>query len=352
VNALPSSAAGAPAPLLTVSLVTFNGARWLPGCLKSLVAQKLADYELLVIDNASTDGTVDQLRRAAARDHRIRLTESPGNLGFARAQNRNMAAARGTYVVLLNQDVELDPDFLSQAVRAFDDRPTVGAVQARLRRLDPVSGQRTLMLDTTGLLMFRDRRVVSRAQGDPDGLAHHTPGEVFGADGPVPVYRRLALLNARLPASRGGWEILDEDFFMYKEDVDLAWRLQLLGWTAWYAPEALAWHARGAGGPRARTWIEIARTNQAIPRWIKAMSWRNQRLMQVKNELPTMYLRDLPWILWREVLSLGFIVVADPRRLAALPALVRALPAAIRKRRFLQQRRTATAAELRKWFVS
>jgi GT2 family glycosyltransferase len=337
-------------PLVTVSLVTFNGMRWLPGCLASLRGQTLAAYELLVIDNASTDGTSDQLRSEAARDGRIRLVESSVNLGFAQAHNRNIATARAQFVCLLNQDVELDPEFLCEAVVAFDGQPTVGAVQGRLRRLNE-TGAQTDTLDTTGLQMQRDRRVVSRDQGDLDGAAHLMAGPVFGADGPAPVYRRTALLDARLPASRGGWEILDEDFFMYKEDVDLAWRLQILGWSAWYAPQALAWHARGAGGPRARSMIEIARTNATIPRWIKALSWRNQRLMQVKNELPTMYLRDLPWILRREILSMAFIILADPRRLMAVPALIRSLPGAMRKRRYLQRRRTANAAELRGWFV-
>ncbi len=205
----------------------------------------------------------------------------------------------------------MTPTSCTRPSSAFDRRPAVGAVQGRLRRLS-APGERAETLDTTGLQMQRDRRVVSRAQGELDGSAHLAPGPIFGADGPAPVYRRAALLDARLPASNGGWEILDEDFFMYKEDVDLAWRLQLLGWTAWYEPKALGWHARGAGGPRARTLVEIARTNNAIPRWVKAMSWRNQRLMQVKNELPSMYLRDLPWILRRELLSLAFIVVADP----------------------------------------
>ncbi|MEX2548337.1 MAG: glycosyltransferase family 2 protein [Chloroflexota bacterium] len=335
---------------MTLSLVTFNGEGWLPGCLASLRAQTLTDYELLVIDNASSDRSVDQLRSEANDDPRIRLVESQRNLGFARAHNQNIAAARGEFVFLINQDIELDPEFLREALASFDGRPTVGAVQGRVRGLD-AAAQRTNILDTTGLQMQRDRRVVSRNQGDPDGRAYLTPGPVFGADGPAPVYRRAALVDARLPATGGGWEILDEDFFMYKEDVDLAWRLQLLGWTAWYAPTALAWHARGAGGPRARTMLEIARTNTTIPRWIKALSWRNQRLMQIKNELPSMYFRDLPWILHREILSLAFIVVADPKRLAAVPALIRALPAAMRKRRFVQRRRRASAADLRSWFI-
>lgn len=326
-----------PAQRISVSIVTFNGLRWLPGLFASLQAQDLDAFELLVLDNASTDGSRDWLRRWALVEPRMRLTESAENLGFARAHNRHIAQARGEHVLLLNQDVELDRCFLREAVAAFDGRPSVAAVQGRLRRLGP-EGERTDILDSTGLEMRRDRRVVSRAQGERDGVRHAVPGPVFGADGPAPVYRRSALTDARMPRTGGGWETLDEDFFMYKEDVDLAWRLRLLGWSAWYAPDALAWHARGAGGAGARSALEIARSNRAQPRWVTVLSWRNQRLMQAKNEPLGAFLRDLPWIMWRELLFFAFILIADPRRLGAAVGLLRGLPGALRKRRYLQRR--------------
>ena len=98
--------------------------------------------------------------------------------------------------------------------------------------------------------MHRDRRVVARRQGEPEDERDLIAGPVWGVDGPAPVYRRAALLDVREPRTGGGMEVLDEDFFMYKEDVDLAWRLRKRGWRAWYEPDALAWHARGTGGGR------------------------------------------------------------------------------------------------------
>jgi len=323
-------------PLVTVSLVTYNGMRWLPGCLNSVRAQDLGDWELLVFDNASTDGSVEWLRDLAFSDPRISLIESSANRGFAAAHNRQILAARGAYVLLLNQDVELDPGFLASATAAFEGRFRIAAVQPRLRRLDGPAN-RTNILDSTGLVMHRDRRVVSRRQGEREAAQDLVPGPVWGADGPAPVFRRAALRDARLPTRGGGWEILDEGFFMYKEDVDLAWRLRLLGWKAWYAPDALAWHARRVGQPPARTILDIARTNWITPAWIKAISWRNQRLMQIKNDSLRENVRDLPWIALREALSLGFVLAADPARLRALPPLVSALPAARWKRAYIQQ---------------
>jgi GT2 family glycosyltransferase len=329
---------------VTVSLVTFNGLKWLPGCFASIRAQTLRPVEILVVDNASSDGTVEWLRAEAERNERMRLYESTENLGFAKAHNRNIFQARGEFVCLLNQDVELDPVFLSEAVGAFTGRPRVAAVQGRLRRLGP-HGEHTAILDSTGLVMYRNRRVLSRSQGEADCPRHRKPGPVWGADGPAPIYRRTALLQTRLPASTGGWEVLDEDFFMYKEDVDLAWRLRNMGWSAWYAPTALAWHARGAGKSLATTLLTEIRAGREIPHWVKNVSWRNHRLMQVKNEDPAEYIRGLPWIARREVLSLGYMLVAEPRRLISLPALLAALPRTIRKRQYLA-RQTSSGRSL------
>jgi GT2 family glycosyltransferase len=322
---------------VTVSLVTYNGAAWLPGCLAALDAQTMADVEWLVLDNASADDTSAILHAWVADHPEAVLDESDTNLGYAAAHNRNIAAARGDVILLLNQDVELDPGFLAAALATFDARPEVGAVQPRLRRLG-APGRRLVTLDTTGLRMGRDRRPVSRDQGRVDGPGTSVAGPVWGVDGPAPVYRCAALREARLPRRDGGWEVLDEDFFLYKEDVDLAWRLGLLGWISWYEPAALGWHARGTGGTGATSLLGIARTNRSISRRAKELSWRNQRLMQIKNEDVFSYLRDLPWIARRELLSLAFILVFDPRRLRAIPALLRAAPNAMRKRRYLRAR--------------
>ena len=325
------------APRLTVSLVTFNGAAWLPGCLAALDAQIMRDFEVLVVDNASHDDTRTILEVWAQQHPDTRVQMSDRNLGYPAAHNRNIAASRGELVLLLNQDVELDAGFLAAIVAASDAHPGAGAFQARLRSLDGPA-VRVTTLDTTGLEMGRDRRAVSRHQGMADGPATAVGGPVWGVDGPAPVYRRVALRDAQLPRGDGGWEVLDEDFFLYKEDVDLSWRLGSLGWSSWYVPTALGWHARGTGGTGATSLLDIARTNRSISRRAKELSWRNQRLMQIKNEEVPGYLRDFPWILRRELLSLAFITLFDPRRLRAIPALLRAAPNAMRKRRYLQAR--------------
>ena len=318
-------------PLATISLVTFNGMRWLPGCLTSVKEQTLHNFELLVLDNASTDGSVEWLREQLASEPRMKLTESGQNLGYAAAHNRHIFAARGEYVLLLNQDVELDAEFLRRAVGAFDGRPNIGAVQGRLRRLGQ-DGTRLSLLDSTGLEMHRDRRVVARHQGHVERTRDLVPGPVWGVDGPAPVFRRSTLLAAQEPRTGGGWEVLDEGFFMYKEDVDLAWRLRRLGCLTWYQPSAVAWHGRGAGGPGGDSFRKVVASRRSVPRWIQRISWRNHRLMQLKNESPADLVRDLPYMVSREIASLLFMAVTDPPRLSGISDLIRLAPSAAHKR--------------------
>ena len=317
---------------MTVSLVTWNGLRWLPDCLTSVRDQLLDDVELLVVDNGSTDGTAEWLELQLASGTSAPLVRNQRNEGYAAAHDANLARARGEFVLLLDQDVVLDRGFLGATIRAFRAHPDVGAVQGRLRRLE-ADGSRSTVLDSTGLVMHRDRRVTSRAQGDEESERHRVAGPVWGADGPAPVYRAAALRETRLSRPEGGWEVLDRDFFAYKEDVDLAWRLRRWGWSAWYEPEALAWHARGAsvtlrGGGR-----NMLKTRRATPATVKILSWSNQRLMMAKNETWRELLRDLPWIIRRESLSMAFMVLFDREVLPAVPELIRNLPRALRKRR-------------------
>jgi GT2 family glycosyltransferase len=318
-------------PCVAISLVTHDGLRWLPNCWKSILAQEVAWHRLVVLDNASTDGTAAWLQRELAGDDRVVITCSSVNLGFARAHNQNLARIACEAVLVLNQDTELDRAFLGAAVAALARHPEAAAVQGRLLRLGG-PGQRTSTIDTTGLEVNRYRRFFSRGQGQEDGAAYGKPGPVFGADGPAPVYRRAALLESRLPATRGGREIFDEDFFLYHEDSDLAWRLARLGWTAWYEPTAVGWHARGVPGAPSRSPVAVARATRRQSRRARLLGWRNQRLMQVKNDPLRDFVRDAPWIVSRELVTLGAIVFTDPIRLTALPSLIRALPGAMRKR--------------------
>lgn len=333
--------------LITVSLVTFNGMRWLPACLEAVATQTHGELEVIVFDNASTDGSVAWLRSQADAGL-IRLIQSNRNLGYAAGHNLVIAESTGDLICLLNQDCILAPPYLAEAAAAFETSPRLGAVQGRVYRLGP-DIRPTTVVDTTGLQIYRNRRVVSRSQGTLDGGPSEA-GPVFGADGPCPVYRRAAIEDVAVPGTAGEIEYLDGDFFAYKEDIDLAWRLQLAAWDAAYVPTAIAWHARSAAEPARVTLRDWIAHRRATPGWIRRISWRNHRLMQVKNEIPSQYLRDIGPIAIREVASMAMLAVVDVRDLVAIVDMIRLLPTALRKRH-LRTKRPSDGSRLSRWLV-
>ena len=131
--------------------------------------------------------------------------------------------------------------------------------------------------------------------------------QVFGISGACPIYRRTALDDARING-----EILDDNFFMYKEDVDLSWRLTLLGWKCWYYPEAVAYHGRGTGVKQRFTVGQMVKERDGLSPFQKTYSYRNHRLMQVKNELWGNFWHDCPWIAAREIGSLIYVTFREP----------------------------------------
>jgi len=218
------------APLASVIVPTWNGARLLPACLDSLVGQTYANLEVIVADGASSDGTVALL---TGKYPGVRLLGLRRNLGFTGNVNAGLRAARGEVLLLLNNDAEADPDWVSVSVETLLDQPRIGSVATKVLFAD----RRTI--NSAGDLMCRDGAPRQRGSGQPDGAAWNVPGPVFGPMGGAAAYRRAMLADVGL---------LDEVFFMYLEDVDLAFRAQLLGWGCHYQPLARVYHRGGASG--------------------------------------------------------------------------------------------------------
>ena len=210
---------------VTVIIPNWNGRSWLPGCLESLVAQTLGPAETIVVDNGSIDGSVAYLR---AEHPHVRVIALPSNTGFAHAGNRGINAARSQFVALLNTDVVLQPDWLERMASALSKYPEAAAVACKMLSLR----ERGHVYDA-GDVLRRDGVCEQRGRFEPDDGRWDQPGEVFGACAGAALYRRPAVLEV------GGF---DEAYFAYLEDVDLALRMQLVGWRCRYEP-AVAFHA-------------------------------------------------------------------------------------------------------------
>ena len=239
-----------PAPAVVVP--NWNGRDWLAGCLDSLAAQTLAPAEVVVVDNGSTDGSLDLL---AERAPAVRTIELGRNTGFAFAANRGIEAVGDELVALVNTDVVLAPDWLERMARALEAHPEAASVASKMVDLHDPS-----VLYDTGDFLRRDGACEQRGRFERDGGRFDEAGEVFSACAGAAVYRRAAVLEA------GGF---DERLFAYLEDVELGLRLRLRGWTCRYEP-ALARHAGGGSSTRLRrpllAWVE-RNTLLLVARW-------------------------------------------------------------------------------------
>jgi len=219
-----------------VVIPNWNGAHHLPACLEALRAQTCSDLEVILVDNASTDGSVALV---AERYPEVRLLVLGRNLGLTGGNNAGFRAARGDILISLNNDTQADPRFVEALVTALQAHPEAGMAAAKIRLFD-----RRDVIHSAGDGYGADGIPFNRGVWQRDEGQFDEPGWIFGGCGGAVAYRRAMLDDVGL---------FDESFFMYCEDVDLNWRAQLAGWPCWYTPQAVVYHKLSAtgGGPLA-----------------------------------------------------------------------------------------------------
>lgn len=328
------------APLATVLVVTWNAEGLLNPCLASLRAQTVP-VEVLVVDNASADGTLALLRR----DHpEVRVLASPVNTGFAGGCALGLAQVTTPYAVLLNNDAVAAPDFVEQLLAVAQEHPGVAAVTARVLLAD------RFVPDPDGPVVLADG---TRARPAPDGLdvLNSTGNEVrtdgLGQDrGWLAVDRgqaydpevfgfcgAAALLRTAAVAAAGGF---DPAYFLYYEDTDVSWRLRQLGWDVRYAPRAVVRHEHSASAVEDSDLHRFHVLRNSLLTLAKSAPARLAlaALLRVLLTTASGLRRELPpWRLTR-------------LRLRALASFARLLPAALRTRRDLGRRAVRARSEV------
>ncbi|MCK4314219.1 MAG: glycosyltransferase family 2 protein [Anaerolineae bacterium] len=216
---------------VAVVIVNWNGRHHLEGCLATLFAQTFTDFEVILVDNGSTDGSVEWV---GMHFPQVRLISNTRNIGFAAGNNQAIRSTDAEFVVTLNNDTRVEPQWLAGLIEAVVGDPTVGMVASKMLFAD-----RPDTINSAGIALDPAGIAWDRLGGMSDDPGERTPVEVFGPCAGAALYRRAML---------GQIGLFDEDFFAYMEDVDLAWRARLAGWRCLHAPAARVYHVHSATG--------------------------------------------------------------------------------------------------------
>ena len=301
--------------MISVIIPNWNGAHFLRGCLDALRAQTYRDFEVIVVDNASTDESVPLMESEYPEIVLVRLEQ---NLGLTGGVNAGIEVAKGEIMLLLNNDAEAHPDWVCELKSALDRWPATGSAASKMLLYD-----RRRIINSAGDFYGVDGMPGNRGVWEEDTERFDTEQPVFGGCGGAVAYRRKMLDQIGL---------LDESLFMYCEDVDLAWRAQLAGWPCVYAPRAIVYHrlSATAGGVTASYY-----------------TGRNCIYVLAKN-YPTSLLRGF----WPRIIAAQYRVAwealrawrgeAARARLRGQLAGLLALPQALRARRAVQSRRVVS----------
>jgi len=308
-----------PSPKVSVVIPVWNGREHLSMVLGSLREQTTEDFDVTVVDNGSTDGTLAYLE---ADWPEVRAVSLPQNIGYAGGASRGVEATTGEHVAFLNDDMELEPEWIERLAAELDGDPQLGVVTSKVM----FDHDRTVIYQA-GYEFYTYGWCSTRGVHEVDHGQYDARLPSVGGTGAGSIYRRAAIERA------GGF---DDDYFMYCEEVDLGLRVLMAGYTGLYVPEPVAYHVAGA------------KTGKT-PEMPRRLLYRNQLITLVKDVPWTILWRALPKVLlylhhqYRVERTNGSARVA----LDAYAGFLKMLPGTLRKRRRILRRRSITVADYR-----
>ncbi len=297
--------------LINVIVVTQKKGDYLESCLKSVSAQTYPNLEVSVIDN------------------------SQENLFYCQALNQGIAQTSGEFVLCLNDDVVLESAFIEEALKGFALSSDIGMVSGKILRMDKQT------LDSTGLFLTCWRTAKERGYGKKDRGQFDMPGYVFGVNGAVAFYRRKMLDEIKMDS-----EYFDQDFRIFYEDLDIAWRAQRFGWEGYYLPKAVAYHLRG-GTVRLGEGVNKKYARHYLRDELFVDLIKNRLLVIIKNDSLPKFILFLPIIMLHDVFSWLHIFVFRRRLIKQIIAGLIYIPAAFKKRLILDKRIANLSKSLR-----
>lgn len=266
-------------PLVSVVVVNYNGKVFLKKCLSSLSSQSYPDIEIIFVDNGSSDGSTEYVKKEFPS---VKILELTKNLGFAKGNNTGIKEARGELIATLNNDTEVTQRWLEELVGAMKTDPDIGMCASKMLFMEKPD-----MIQSTGLSISRSGVCWDRGIYETDNGQYESAEEIFGPCAGAALYRKKMLDDIGL---------FDEDFHAYLEDIDLAFRGRLSGWKCVYVPKAVVYHYHG-GTAGFETDHTIYYANRNI-------LWNT-----IKNFPYMVLISSLPWIIVRNIAVVPYYII-------------------------------------------
>jgi GT2 family glycosyltransferase len=321
-------------PTVAVTIVTFNSERFIGQSLQYVLEQDYPAFEVVVVDNASSDETGAILEQF---EHKVKVVYNEHNVGFAAGQNQAMGLSQADWLLALNPDVRLTPNFVTLLVAAGEAEPTVGSVCGKLLGMSSdLTIPKEPVFDSTGIFFTPNLRHFDRGSQIPDKGQYEQTEYVFGATGAACLYRRKMMDDIAING-----EYFDSDFFAYREDADLSWRAQLYGWKCLYTPSAVAYHVRHV----------LPDKRSALPALINMHSVKNRWLMRIKNITADLYARHFIAITVRDCVVIAGCLLQEHSSLRGFVILARLRRKTWAKRRVIMQKRRVSNEYIGAWFA-
>jgi GT2 family glycosyltransferase len=268
---------------VSVIIPNWNGLRFLDACLRSLQQQTCPELRILVVDNASTDGSLEWIREQFPL---VEILPLDRNYGFSEAVNRGILISDTDYIGLLNNDTECDSRWVESGLRTLEENPDIGYVACQV--LDFYQRER---LDSAGDVLTKTGLPLKRGSDKPASGEFLIARRVFGATAGAAFYRRELF---------GKVGLFDSGYFMYLEDIDWCLRAALMGIRCMYVPEARVYHIEGGSDPLRASYLARGQTERKSFHTPQRTYWitRNRVRLLAKNYPTVLLVRRSPWILW------------------------------------------------------
>lgn len=309
-------------PMVSIIIVNYNGLRDIKTCLSSVFDQSYLSFEVIVIDNGSSDSSVEFIENNYPQ---VKIIKNKKNLGFAKANNQGFDVSIGEFIATLNNDTEVDKDWLRELVSAMMDDEDIGMCGSRI-----MFYKHRDIINSIGITVSVTGYAYDTAIGEPFSEKFSRKMEIFCPSAAAALYRRKMIEEIGF---------FDEDFFAYYEDVDLAWRARLAGWKAVYVPTAVVYH-------------RVSQTGKQL-RDLNSLQERNRIWLLMKNSSLWHFLIYLPISVIHFILAslCGIFFYGDFSRIYGFLWAMLGGKKILQKRAVVMGRKRVSHSEIYKWFI-